>query len=184
MKTRVCECAFIFYLFVVALITLWADIFSPNFILPSKTPFILAVILQCTTTISRFSFQKILSGLLVCPPSQRNSPSKRSSGNGRLEADVRDCFVDIWFSDHDDVRWFFLREAVYVYADASALISPMLNTSLPSNPYARANLLSILGRLNTFPTEQVKLTHDGSLNWDPNQNVRQTENPILMARMT
>ena len=33
-------------------------------------------------------FKKILSSLLVCPPSPRNSPSKRSSGNGRLEADV------------------------------------------------------------------------------------------------
>ena len=33
----------------------------------------------------------------------------------------------------------------------------MLNTSIPSNPHAPANLLSILERLNTFPTEQVEL---------------------------
>jgi U3 small nucleolar RNA-associated protein 19 len=61
-------------------------------------------------------FKKIVSGLLLCPPSARSS---HNGTNGRekfrLEPDVRNCFVDTWFSVHDDIRWFFLREAVYVY---------------------------------------------------------------------
>ena len=69
-------------------------------------------------------FKKIVSGLLTCPPSTRNSHDGVSrSGQGRLEPDVRKCFVDTWFSVHDDVRWFFLREAVYVYLISLSIYS-------------------------------------------------------------
>lgn len=53
-------------------------------------------------------FKKIVYALIVCPPSHLGV----SNARGTLEVDVRDCFVDTWFSVHDDVRWFFLREAV------------------------------------------------------------------------
>ncbi|KIM91722.1 hypothetical protein PILCRDRAFT_811012 [Piloderma croceum F 1598] len=89
-------------------------------------------------------FKKIVSGLLLCPPSMRNGAS--GSGKFRLEPDVRNYFVDTWFSVHDDIRWFFLREAV-----------PILNASNSSSSHTPANLLSILERLNTFPTEQAEL---------------------------
>lgn len=55
-------------------------------------------------------FRKIISALLLCPPSRRSA-----QGNGGvLDADVLQLFHETWFSVHDDVRWFFLREAGYV----------------------------------------------------------------------
>ena len=83
--------------------------------------------------------------------------------------------MNTWFSVHDDVRWFFLRESVYVFSFclhqsvyvSSILLelkqpwlifhSPILNTYTSSNPHTPANCLSILERLNTFPTEQAEL---------------------------
>ncbi|KAJ2925280.1 hypothetical protein H1R20_g11839, partial [Candolleomyces eurysporus] len=52
-----------------------------------------------------------------------------------------------WFSVHDDIRWFFLRESVPVLEKA------------PKNRQLSAskNLLSILEKLSTFPTEQAEL---------------------------
>ncbi|KAI0371839.1 ribosome biogenesis protein Noc4 [Pilatotrama ljubarskyi] len=99
-------------------------------------------------------FRKIMSALLLCPPSPRGIPSKKrrtdddhTSNDRTLDADVRDHFVNTWFSVHDDIRWFFLR-------DAALFIS--------RHPYAEApqlpgNLLSILERLTTFPTKPSEL---------------------------
>lgn len=92
--------------------------------------------------------------------------STSCEGGAEIEPDVRDCFVDTWFSVHDDVRWFFLRESVYVVAILSScysrftelsLYSSVLEASASLNPHAAANLLSILERLTTFPTEQGEL---------------------------
>ncbi|KII84320.1 hypothetical protein PLICRDRAFT_118099 [Plicaturopsis crispa FD-325 SS-3] len=92
-------------------------------------------------------FKKIVYGLLVCPPSPRGratGAADLAENAGILDADVRDTFIDTWFSVHDDIRWFFLREAVPILA------------SNPS-PNASANLLSILERLTTFPTTTAEL---------------------------
>ncbi|KAI0781283.1 CBF-domain-containing protein [Trametes elegans] len=100
-------------------------------------------------------FRKIVSALLLCPPSPRATRAKKrrtdevkdASTTRTLDADVRDHFVNTWFSVHDDIRWFFLR-------DAAILIS--------QHPYSEArqlpsNLLSILERLTTFPTKPSEL---------------------------
>ncbi|KAF7305082.1 Ribosome biogenesis protein Noc4 [Mycena kentingensis (nom. inval.)] len=83
-------------------------------------------------------FRKIVSALLECPPSSRSSQST----TGVLDADVLHLFHETWFSVHDDIRWFFLREAGTIVTTSSA--SPQ-------------NLLSILERLNTFPTDKAEL---------------------------
>jgi U3 small nucleolar RNA-associated protein 19 len=87
-------------------------------------------------------FKKVVSGLLICPSSKRKG--SRAS-DGRLEADVREVFVETWFNTHDDVRWFFLREAECVLSNHAA------------HPNVVANSLSILERLTTFPTEPSEL---------------------------
>ncbi|KAI0807034.1 CBF-domain-containing protein [Fomes fomentarius] len=98
-------------------------------------------------------FRSIVSALLLCPPSQRGRGTKKrktdtdAGADRTLDPDVRDHFVNTWFSVNDDIRWFFLR-------DAAILIS--------KHPYAEApqlpgNLLSILERLTTFPTEPAEL---------------------------
>ncbi|KAJ7069994.1 CBF/Mak21 family-domain-containing protein [Mycena amicta] len=87
-------------------------------------------------------FRKIVSGLLVCPVSSRSS---QKSSVGVLDADVLQSFHETWFSVHDDVRWFFLREA-----------GTMLDASSTSE-YLPHNLLSILEQLTTFPTENAEL---------------------------
>lgn len=53
-----------------------------------------------------------------------------------------DKFYETWFSVYDDIRWFFLRECVGV---------------LDKNPTSAKNLLSILERLQTFPTDKDEL---------------------------
>ncbi|KAJ7645611.1 CBF/Mak21 family-domain-containing protein [Mycena polygramma] len=88
-------------------------------------------------------FRKIVSALLLCPPSRRST-----QGNpGVLDADVLHLFHETWFSIHDDVRWFFLREAGSLLA----------TTSISEHPDLPANLLTILEGLNTFPTEKEEL---------------------------
>lgn len=57
-------------------------------------------------------FKKVVSALLLCPPSKRRTGS--GGMDGQLDVDVRELFVETWFSVHDDLRWFFLREATFV----------------------------------------------------------------------
>lgn len=61
-------------------------------------------------------FRKVVKALVLCPPSARagHSATHALNATGRLEADIRDKFVDVHLSVHDDIRWFFLREATYV----------------------------------------------------------------------
>ncbi|KAI0710433.1 CBF-domain-containing protein [Cerioporus squamosus] len=98
-------------------------------------------------------FRKIVSALLLCPPSQRTAGSKKrktdagSQSDRTLDPDVRDHFVNTWFSVYDDIRWFFLR-------DAALLISKHPYSEAPQLP---GNLLSILERLTTFPTQASEL---------------------------
>ncbi|KAI0713329.1 ribosome biogenesis protein Noc4 [Earliella scabrosa] len=100
-------------------------------------------------------FRKIVSALLLCPPSQRGKATKKrktadteaSGADRNLDSDVRDHFVNTWFSVNDDIRWFFLR-------DAAILISKHPYSEAPQLP---GNLLSILERLTTFPTKPSEL---------------------------
>ncbi|KAJ8453772.1 hypothetical protein ONZ51_g13409 [Trametes cubensis] len=98
-------------------------------------------------------FRKIVTALLLCPPSPRASRSKKrktdedESDDHTLDPDVRDHFVNTWFSVHDDIRWFFLR-------DSAILISKHPYSEAPQLP---GNLLSILERLTTFPTKAAEL---------------------------
>ncbi|EJF62521.1 CBF-domain-containing protein [Dichomitus squalens LYAD-421 SS1] len=98
-------------------------------------------------------FRKIVSALLLCPPPPRatNTKKRKIDTHGiddrTLDPEVRDHFVNTWLSVHDDIRWFFLRDAAI---------------SLAKHPHSEApqlagNLLSILERLTTFPTEPSEL---------------------------
>ncbi|KAF8637279.1 hypothetical protein AX17_002932 [Amanita inopinata Kibby_2008] len=89
-------------------------------------------------------FRKIVSFLLLCPTSTRQ---KQRHSDGTLDADVLDHFHETWLSVHDDIRWFFLR-------DAATLLNATPSESHQNIP---SNLLSILERLTTFPTEQAEL---------------------------
>ncbi|RDB30772.1 hypothetical protein Hypma_005736 [Hypsizygus marmoreus] len=91
-------------------------------------------------------FRKIVSFLLLCPPSARMQGTKTPEST-TIDPDVLHQFHETWFSVHDDIRWFFLRES-----------ATLLNASPPqSHPNLAANLLSILERLTTFPTESSEL---------------------------
>ncbi|KAI0362811.1 ribosome biogenesis protein Noc4 [Trametes cingulata] len=99
-------------------------------------------------------FRKIMTALLLCPPSPRGSPHKKRRTEEEharhdrfLDADVRDHFINTWFSVHDDIRWFFLR-------DAALFLSRHPFNEAPQLP---GNLLSILERLTTFPTKPSEL---------------------------
>ncbi|KAJ3506172.1 hypothetical protein NLJ89_g7014 [Agrocybe chaxingu] len=91
-------------------------------------------------------FRKIVSSLLLCPNSRRRTATPKLDG-GLLDPDVLNLFYDTWFSVHDDIRWFFLRD------------SATLLTTHPADEYPNlaVNLLSVLERLTTFPTEQSEL---------------------------
>ncbi|KAF9568669.1 CBF-domain-containing protein, partial [Agrocybe pediades] len=91
-------------------------------------------------------FRKIVSSLLLCPGSERPSSTPRPDG-GLIDTDVLNLFYDSWFSVHDDIRWFFLRESATM----------LLNNTPDAFPNLPVNLLSILERLDTFPTEQSEL---------------------------
>ncbi|KXN84634.1 hypothetical protein AN958_12234 [Leucoagaricus sp. SymC.cos] len=88
-------------------------------------------------------FRKIVSALLLCPASRR--PGSETSEDQLLDLDVANLFYETWFSVHDDIRWFFLRESV-----------TLLNAH-PTHSTLPLNLLSILERLTTFPTEPAEL---------------------------
>ncbi|KAH9919606.1 CBF-domain-containing protein [Fomitopsis serialis] len=92
-------------------------------------------------------FRKIVSALLTCPSSSRSAPSSSSKKQklshpreGLLEEDVHDTFLNTWLDVHDDIRWFFLREAGF--SDA---------------PNLPINLLSLLEKLSTLPTDAKEL---------------------------
>jgi U3 small nucleolar RNA-associated protein 19 len=48
--------------------------------------------------------------LLLCPSSRR--PNSVAPDDQLLDLDVANLFYETWFSVHDDIRWFFLRESV------------------------------------------------------------------------
>ncbi|KAG8996484.1 hypothetical protein FRB94_008243 [Tulasnella sp. JGI-2019a] len=88
-------------------------------------------------------FRHLVHGLLVCPPSPRpTSDPGYGQGPGRIEIDVRDKFLEENLTVHDDLRWFFLREAAVIMS------SPSLKS-----PNAAHNLLSLLEKLDTMPTD-------------------------------
>ncbi|PFH48026.1 hypothetical protein AMATHDRAFT_150792 [Amanita thiersii Skay4041] len=89
-------------------------------------------------------FRRIVSYLLLCPPSSRKKQKKR---DGIIDPDVLNHFVETWFSVHDDIRWFFLR-------DAATLLNA---TPAQSHGNLPSNLLSVLELLTTFPTEPSEL---------------------------
>ncbi|PPQ70930.1 hypothetical protein CVT26_014191 [Gymnopilus dilepis] len=91
-------------------------------------------------------FRKIVSALLLCPHSRRPSASSNQDG-GVIDADVLNVFYDTWLSVYDDIRWFFLR-------DSATLLDTHSSSDYPNLP---VNLLSILERLTTFPTEPSEL---------------------------
>ncbi|KAF8329231.1 CBF/Mak21 family-domain-containing protein [Amanita rubescens] len=89
-------------------------------------------------------FRKIVSHLLLCPPCSRG----KQSSDGIIDQDVLEHFLETWFSVYDDIRWFFLRDA-----------ATLLNATPPkTHRHLPSNLLSILVRLTTFPTEQAELS--------------------------
>ncbi|KAL0959525.1 hypothetical protein HGRIS_011238 [Hohenbuehelia grisea] len=90
-------------------------------------------------------FRRIVAALLLCPPSARPGSDAQAESEGILDADVRDMFVDTWLSVHDDIRWFFLRD------------SPAVLQKSPKSRQPAVNLLSILSRLTTFPTDASEL---------------------------
>ncbi|KAI1790696.1 CBF-domain-containing protein [Ganoderma leucocontextum] len=98
-------------------------------------------------------FRRIVDALLLWPPAPPVSTFKKrrtevqSSDQRTLDPEVRDYFVNTWFSVHDDIRWFFLR-------DAAVLISKHPHSEAPQ---LAGNLLSILERLTTFPTKASEL---------------------------
>ncbi|KAG6841074.1 hypothetical protein C0991_002167 [Blastosporella zonata] len=89
-------------------------------------------------------FRKIVNFLLLCPPSSRHHAV---ADDTRIDPDVLHQFHETWFSVHDDVRWFFLR-------DAATLLNSTPSKTAPNLPH---NLLAVLERLNTFPTEKAEL---------------------------
>ncbi|KAG5222626.1 CBF-domain-containing protein [Salix suchowensis] len=78
-------------------------------------------------------------------------PSAQALEPRKLETDVRDQFIDTWLSVNDDVRWFFLRESACVTYRATLL------GKHPTDDRAAENLLAILSRLATFPTDPSEL---------------------------
>ncbi|KAG1762500.1 CBF/Mak21 family-domain-containing protein [Suillus occidentalis] len=90
-------------------------------------------------------FKRIVHGLLLCPPSLRSNGS--SKHNSKTMLDVRETFVEVWFSVYDDIRWCFLREATTVLSKFSST----------EYPHLLDNLLSIMEKLPTFPTDPSEL---------------------------
>ncbi|KAF9448135.1 CBF-domain-containing protein [Macrolepiota fuliginosa MF-IS2] len=88
-------------------------------------------------------FRKIVSALLLCSPSPRLG--SENIDDQLLDPDVANYFYETWLSVHDDIRWFFFRESATI-----------LNAH-PNHPTLPLNLLSILERLTTFPTEPSEL---------------------------
>ncbi|GJE91040.1 CBF/MAK21 family protein [Phanerochaete sordida] len=98
-------------------------------------------------------FRQVVRALLICPPSPRavhktkKPKSDAGAEDGMLDAEVRDMFMEQWLSECDDIRWFFLRESAGLLATYSR----------EDHPHVPENLLSLLERLTTFPTEAAEL---------------------------
>ncbi|KAI9571455.1 CBF/Mak21 family-domain-containing protein [Boletus coccyginus] len=90
-------------------------------------------------------FKHIAQTLLLCPPSSRHGSN--ASFAGKTAPDVREHFVDTWFTVHDDIRWCFLREATFILSKYSSA----------DHPHLPGNLLSIMEKLTTFPTQPSEL---------------------------
>ncbi|KAF8559665.1 CBF-domain-containing protein [Imleria badia] len=90
-------------------------------------------------------FKHIAQALLLCPLSIRHGST--ASFAGKTAPDVREHFVDTWFTVHDDIRWCFLREATFILSKYSSADHPNL----------LGNLLSIMEKLTTFPTDPSEL---------------------------
>jgi len=108
-------------------------------------------------------FRKIVSSLLLCPPSWRKP--KTSELNAVIDADVLNLFYQSWLNMYVDIRWFFLRESTCVWniiimekSLSASFRTLMKNHSASEYPNVENNLLSILELLKTFPTEQSELT--------------------------
>ncbi|GJJ14865.1 hypothetical protein Clacol_009133 [Clathrus columnatus] len=80
-------------------------------------------------------FRKLLNGLLLT-----------DHNDAHISIDVRDHFTESWFTVHDDIRWFFLRETAILLGEHK-----FNNKNFPEN------VLSILERLTTMPTEQSEV---------------------------
>lgn len=82
-----------------------------------------------------------------------------------MDPDVLNLFYESWFSVHDDIRWFFLRESGYIYHTircCKVAELPFPRTILHGHPASEfpnlaINLLAVLELLTTFPTEQEEL---------------------------
>ena len=48
------------------------------------------------------------------PKRRKGDEVDTETTNGKLDAEVRDMFVEQWLSEYDDIRWFFLRESACV----------------------------------------------------------------------
>ncbi|KIJ38924.1 hypothetical protein M422DRAFT_32988 [Sphaerobolus stellatus SS14] len=81
-------------------------------------------------------FRRLIHGLLLV-----------DSGDAHINKDVREYFVEKWFSVFDDIRWFFFREAGSLLRSETA----KTNSRLPEN------VLSILESLTTMPTDASEL---------------------------
>lgn len=82
------------------------------------------------------------------------------SGEGLLKEDVRDIFLNTWLDVHDDIRWFFLREAGYAHSLLLDYAISFVGRSLlakPGYPNVPINILALLEKLSTFPTDTKEL---------------------------
>lgn len=103
-------------------------------------------------------FKRIATALIQAPPSPRSANTLKS--NGKTDQDVLDAFYDSYLSVYDDIRWFFLREAGYVQAQRKRMPSNLIGRTLltqDKSSILSENLLDILERLSTFPTEASEL---------------------------
>jgi len=103
-------------------------------------------------------FNKIILGLLECPPGPHSSHDRSTR---LLDAEVLEIFTSTWFNAHDDIRWFFLRDAAYVtlcfpsLASLSRVFSTFISKyPVDTHPHVTENFLSILERLKKFPSER------------------------------
>ncbi|KAF9528714.1 CBF/Mak21 family-domain-containing protein [Crepidotus variabilis] len=91
-------------------------------------------------------FRKVVSFLLLGTSSSRKT-ARHEVSNGVIDPDVLTLFHDTWLSVHDDIRWFFLREAATL----------LKKHNISEYPHLTPNILSCLEQLSTFPTEQAEL---------------------------
>jgi U3 small nucleolar RNA-associated protein 19 len=78
-------------------------------------------------------FKKVIAALLTCPPSERGGKKQIVQGllARGLDAELRDLFISKWLNVYVDVRWFFLRDAEYVFLFPYGNLSTLL-TKFPN----------------------------------------------------